>query len=47
MTLDTNSLKEQLQENLLCYLDGLSNETLDRVCQIVIDTIKEAERQAQ
>lgn len=32
-------LQEQLQENLRTYLDGMSDEILDDVCQIVVDTI--------
>jgi len=31
-------LQEQLQENLRTYLDGISDEILDDVCQIVVDT---------
>ena len=34
------SVVEQLQENLLCYLDGMSDEILNEVCQIVIDTLR-------
>lgn len=33
-------LQEQLQENLRTYLDGMSEEILDDVCQIVVDTIR-------
>jgi hypothetical protein len=32
---------EQLQENLMTFLDGMSDETLDGVCQVVVDTFKE------
>jgi hypothetical protein len=38
--MDVITLTEQLQENLLCYFDGMSEEVLDQVCRIVIDTIK-------
>ncbi len=34
-------LREQLQENLISYLDGMSDEILDGVCQVVISTFKE------
>ena len=33
-------LQEQLQENLRAYLDGVSDEILDDVCQIVVDTFR-------
>jgi hypothetical protein len=32
-------LKEQLQENVLSFLDGHSEEILDGLCQLIIDTI--------
>jgi hypothetical protein len=32
---------EQLQYNLVSYLDGMSDEILDGVCQVVISTFKE------
>jgi hypothetical protein len=34
---------EQLQENLMTFLDGMSDEVLDGVCQVVVDTFKEFE----
>jgi hypothetical protein len=34
---------EQLQENLTTFLDGMSDEMLDGVCQIVVNTFKELE----
>ena len=34
---------EQLQYNLVSYLDGMSDEILDGVCQVVISTFKELE----
>ena len=37
-------LQEKLQSNLISYLDGMPDEVLDKVCQIVIDTIKECEQ---
>lgn len=36
-------LQEQLQENLRTYLDGMSDEILDDVCQIVVDTFRASE----
>jgi hypothetical protein len=39
MSTDIELLKEQLQENLISFLDGMSNEMLDGVCQIVIETL--------
>ena len=35
-------LQEQLQENLRTYLDGISEQILDDVCQIVVDTFRAA-----
>lgn len=35
-------LQEQLQENLRTYLDGMSEQILDDVCQIVVDTFRAA-----
>lgn len=32
---------EQLQENIRCYLDGMPNETIDEICEIIINTMKE------
>ena len=36
-------LREQLQYNLVSYLDGMNDEILDGVCQVVISTFKELE----
>jgi hypothetical protein len=33
-------LREQLQENLRTYLEGMSEQVLDDVCQIVVDTFR-------
>jgi len=33
-------LQEQLQENLRTYLEGMSEQVLDDVCQIVVDTFR-------
>ena len=30
-------VQEQIQEDLLTYLDGLPNEMLNQVCQIVVN----------
>ncbi len=49
LELDKEELKrmklvvEQLQENLMTFLDGMSDEVLDGVCQVVVDTFKELE----
>jgi hypothetical protein len=34
----TAQVKEQLQENLRAYLDGMPSQLVDEVCQIVADT---------
>jgi len=30
-------LKEQIQQDLLTYLDGMDEEILTQVCQIIVD----------
>lgn len=32
--------QEQIQQDLLCLLDGLDQAILDQVCQIVVDNMK-------
>ena len=34
-----DSLKEDLQHNLISYLDGMDNKIIDDICDIVIETI--------
>ena len=36
--------KEQLQEDLMCFLDGMEDDVLDRVCKIVIRNFKSLEQ---
>ena len=36
-----DNLKEQLQDNLIAYLDGMDNQIVDDICNIVINTINE------
>lgn len=31
---------EQIQQDLLCVLDGMDVSTLDNVCQIIVDRIE-------
>jgi len=40
--MNTFDLQEQLQENLRTYLDGMSDELLDGICQVVVDTFHTA-----
>jgi len=40
--MNTFDLQEQLQENLRAYLDGMSDELLDGICQVVVDTFHTA-----
>ena len=37
-------VQEQIQEDLLTYLDGLPNEMLNQVCQIVVNNFYSLER---
>ena len=30
------SLREQIQEDLLTFLDGMDNEILDGICEIIV-----------
>lgn len=34
-----NSLSEQLQENLIAFLDGMDQRVIDGVCEVVVETI--------
>ena len=29
--------KEQIQQDLMCVLDGMGDDVLDRVCEIVVE----------
>ena len=40
--MNTLELQEQLQENLRTYLDGMNDELLDGICQVVVDTFHTA-----
>jgi len=40
--MNTFDLQEQLQENLRTYLDGMNDELLDGICQVVVDTFHTA-----
>ena len=33
-------IKEQIQQDLMCFLDGMGDDVLDRVCEIVIENFK-------
>ena len=37
LTMMVESQKEQIQQDLLCVLDGLDDRTLDLVCKVVVD----------
>ena len=39
MMSNLDSLKEDLQHNLISYLDGMDNKIIDDMCDIVIETI--------
>jgi hypothetical protein len=36
-------LKEQLQEDLMTFLEGMDDEILEGVCQIIIDNVNKLE----
>ena len=40
--MNTFNLQEQLQENLRTYFDGMDEQILDDLCQIVVDTFHKA-----
>jgi hypothetical protein len=40
--MSTFDLQEQLQENLRTYFDGMNEQILDDLCQIVVDTFNKA-----
>jgi hypothetical protein len=29
--------REQIQQDLLCFLDGMDNEVLDKVCDVIVE----------
>jgi hypothetical protein len=37
---DVKEVGEQIQEDLLCLLDGLPDEAQTKACQIVVDRMK-------
>ncbi len=41
--MNKKELKEQLQEDLMTFLDGFDQEILDGLCQIVIDNVNKLE----
>tara|TARA_Y100000310_G_scaffold260303_1_gene269169 strand:+ start:1374 stop:1517 length:144 start_codon:yes stop_codon:yes gene_type:complete len=34
---EVDSIKMQIQEDIMIYLDGMDDEIIDNVCQIVVD----------
>ncbi len=37
---DLADQRELIQDDLMCVLDGLDQEILDRVCQVIVDRIR-------
>jgi hypothetical protein len=37
---DLLELREQLQEDCLCVLDGIKNDTISNICQTIVDRLK-------
>jgi hypothetical protein len=37
-------LSEQIQSDLITYLDGFSDEIVDGVCKIIVDNFKTGEK---
>ena len=35
--------REQIQEDLMCFLNGMEDDVLDRVCYIVVENFKKLE----
>ena len=44
---DVKEASESIQNNLLALLDGLSVETLDKACQIVVDGLAPLKEKAE
>jgi len=38
--MEMSEICEQIQEDLMTFLDGMDNSILDGVCQIVVDNFK-------
>ena len=36
-----DDLKEQLQQDMLAYLEGMDQSILDQVCSIIVDRVNE------
>jgi len=37
---EKRELSNKIQKNLLTFFDGMDNETLDQMCEIIDETIK-------
>lgn len=37
---DLDEQREQIQEDLACVLDGIDDEFMTRVCQVIVDRFK-------
>jgi hypothetical protein len=37
--LDLINLKEQIQDDICCFLDGIDDEIIDSICEIVIERV--------
>ena len=35
--------KEQIQQDLMCFLDGMEDDVLDRVCEIITKNFESVE----
>lgn len=38
--MNTKELQEQIQEDIMTFMDGQDNEMIDNLCQIVVDNFK-------
>lgn len=37
---DLDEQREQIQEDIMCILDGIDDETMDHICQVIVDRFK-------
>ena len=40
LPMNKEECREQIQEDLMTFLDGMDQEILDQVCQIVVDNFR-------
>jgi len=42
-----NELKDQIQEDIIAFMDGMGDEVIADLCQIVVDRINQFQKEQQ